>query len=170
MVTGGLFSGSVLNAVDAKGRVSLPSPMRAVIESRARLSALAGQPIDDKAVSLGRHEKYRCLQGFDGSHLQSLFAKLERKAAGADDEMAALDDLQMAAFSRLETVAFDAGGRMVLSQRTRAKAGIADLAWFLGAGETFQVWAPDRFLADCASMADACDELRDLLAERGITA
>ena len=49
----------------------------------------------------------------------------------------------------------------------RTKGGIEDLALFLGAGETFQIWSPKLFLADKNVPEDMKDIGRFRLEERG---
>lgn len=51
------FRGQALNAVDAKGRVSLPADFRSAIERRAAPAKAEGFPIDDKQVFLGEDEE-----------------------------------------------------------------------------------------------------------------
>jgi MraZ protein len=50
----------------------------------------------------------------------------------------------------------------------RAKGDIADLALFLGAGETFQIWNPKLFLRDKRVPEDLKDIARFRLEERGV--
>lgn len=167
------FLGSVLNAVDAKGRVSLPSDFRAVIDRRARTAAAAGNTLDEKTISIGEHEKNGCLQAFDATYAANLFRQLQQRVAAqaADaDQMSALDDASADAFGAMQPVSFDSAGRMVLSAQLRATAGIRDLAFFVGSGQTFQIWDPMRFLEEQADKARVCRTLKFLLSERGITA
>ncbi len=162
------FLGNALNAVDAKGRVSLPSDFRAVIERRARAAAATGNVLDAKTVSIGEHEKHGCLQAFDATYAAALFRQLQQRVADAEDQMAALDDAQADAFGAMLPVSFDSAGRMVLSAQLRATAGIRDLAFFVGSGQTFQIWNPERYLEEQADKARVCRTLRFLLSERGI--
>jgi len=167
------FLGNALNAVDAKGRVSLPSDFRGVIERRARAAAATGNVLDSKTVSIGEHEKHGCLQAFDATYAGVLFAQLRQRVAQAAvdaDQMAALDDAQADAFGAMLPVSFDAAGRMVLSAQLRATAGIRDLAFFVGSGQTFQIWNPQRYLEEQADKARVCRTLRFLLSERGVAA
>ena len=46
-----LFQGSALNAVDGKGRVSVPAFLRSVIERRG----------DARSITLAAHESFPCL-------------------------------------------------------------------------------------------------------------
>src|SRR3954453_5089279 len=49
-----LFQGSALNAVDAKGRVSIPSFLRSVIARRG----------DARTITLAKHEACPCLSAY----------------------------------------------------------------------------------------------------------
>lgn len=163
------FLGSALNAVDAKGRVSLPSDYRGIIDRRARVAAAAGNALDEKTISLGEHESHPCLQAFDATYTSILFKQLQRRVEGMEgvDAMTALDDAQADAFGAMSPVSFDAGGRMVLSPLLRSIAGINDLAFFVGAGQTFQIWSPQRYLETQGDKKRNCRNLEFLLAERG---
>lgn len=165
MEIGDFFHGGILNAVDAKGRVSIPSAFRDVITRRA---TAAGIP-DDKIVKIGQHEKFDCLQAFDGTYSRTLYEKIERRVAdsGAADMMSALDEAQLDAFGSVQDVGYDGSGRMVLSPLLRAISGIGDLAFFVGAGETFQIWHPDTFRAANADKPRIIRMLDFLMAERG---
>jgi MraZ protein len=59
-----LFNGSALSAVDAKGRLSVPSFIRGVIERRS----------DAKAVVIGVHEVSPCLNAYDRGYAKILYA------------------------------------------------------------------------------------------------
>lgn len=159
------FHGGMLNAVDAKGRVSLPSAFRSVIDRRASRD---GQG-DDKIVKIGQHEKYDCLQAFDATYSRRLYEKIAKRVeeGEAADSMSALDEAQLEAFGSVNDVSYDGGGRMVLSPLLRAVSGIEDLAYFVGAGETFQIWNPEAFRAVHADKPRLIRTLDFLLAERG---
>ena len=63
-----LFQGSALNAVDAKGRVSIPAFLRGVIERRG----------DARTIVLAKHEAFPCLSAYDPAYAALKHAKLER--------------------------------------------------------------------------------------------
>ena len=73
----------------------------------------------------------------------------------------------MLAFGSTEEVAYDSGGRIILPPMMRRKGGIEDLALFIGAGETFQIWNPQRFLDSPDVHEDMKDIARYRLEERG---
>lgn len=163
------FHGGILNAVDAKGRVSLPATFRSVIDRRTRRNALPGEQPDEKIVMIGQHEKFDCLQAFDVTFSRKLYEKIEARVAAMDgvDVMSAMDEAQLEAFGSASDVGYDAGGRMVLSPMLRAIAGIEDLAYFVGAGETFQIWNPQAFRAAHADKPRLIRTLDFLMSERG---
>ena len=63
-----LFQGSALNAVDAKGRVSVPAFLRSVIERRG----------DARTIVLAKHDNFACLSAYDPAYAALKHAKLER--------------------------------------------------------------------------------------------
>ena len=72
------------------------------------------------------------------------------------------------AFAATEEVPYDSSGRIVLPPMMRRKGEIEDLALFLGAGETFQIWNPTLFLDDPTIPEDMKDIARFRLEERGL--
>jgi MraZ protein len=158
-----LFQGSALNAVDAKGRVSVPAFLRSVIERRG----------DAKTIVLAKHESFPCLSAYDPAYAALKHSKLERLFEKEEGNPAAALDYQqrnLMAFAATEEVPYDSSGRIVLPPMMRKKGGIEDLALYLGTGETFQIWNPRLFLADKNIPEDLKDIARYRLEERGMGA
>ena len=158
-----LFQGSALNAVDGKGRVSVPAFLRSVIERRG----------DARTIVLAKHESFPALSAYDPGYAALKHSKLERlfeKQEG--DPNAGLDYQQrnLMAFAASEEVPYDSSGRVLLPPMMRSKGEIEDLALFLGAGETFQIWNPKLFLKDPRVPEDMKDIARFRLEERGLGA
>src|SRR5687768_3692260 len=63
-----LFQGSALNAVDAKGRVSVPAFLRQVIERRG----------DARTIVLAKHDAFPALSAYDPAYAALKHQKLER--------------------------------------------------------------------------------------------
>jgi len=148
-----LFTGCALSAVDAKGRLSVPSSIRAVIERRS----------DAKAVVIGAHETAPCLNAYDRGYGRFLYTENERRrlaeeAAGGD--LAAHHVRARRTFGPTEDVPYDPSGRIILPQMMRRRGRIEDLALFVGIGGTFEIWNP--YLA----IESGDDELRELAAYR----
>ena len=155
-----LFQGSALNAVDAKGRVSIPAFLRSVIERRG----------DARTITLAKHENFPCLTAYDPAYAALKHAKLERLMEKEETNPDAGLDYQrrnLMAFAATEEVPYDSSGRILMPPMMRMKGKIEDLALFLGTGETFQVWNPDLLLADPNIPDDLKDIARFRLSEKG---
>jgi len=158
-----LFQGSALNAVDAKGRVSVPAFLRSVIERRGGA----------KTIVLAKHESFPCLSAYDPAYAALKHSKLERLFEKEEGNPAAALDYQqrnLMAFAATEEVPYDSSGRIVLPPMMRRKGGIEELALYLGTGETFQIWNPRLFLKDKNIPEDLKDIARYRLEERGLGA
>ena len=158
-----LFQGSALNAVDAKGRVSVPAFLRAVIEKRG----------DARTIVLAKHNSFPALSAYDPAFAAMRHAKLERlleKEETSPDAELEYQRRNMMAFAATEETPYDSSGRIVLPPMMRRKGGIEDLALFLGTGETFQIWNPKLFLGDARIPEDMKDIARFRLEERGLGA
>ena len=158
-----LFQGSALNAVDAKGRVSIPAFLRGVIERRG----------DARTIVLAKHETFACLSAYDPAYAALKHAKLERLLEKEETGPAAQLEYQqrnLMAFAATEEVPYDSSGRILFPPMMRRKGAIGDLALFLGTGETFQIWNPQALLDD----PNVPDDLKDIalfrLEERGASA
>ena len=157
-----LFQGSALNAVDAKGRVSVPAFLRQVIERRG----------DARNIVLAKHDAFKALSAYDPAYAALKHAKLERLAEKTETDPAselAYARRTMMAFGATEEVPYDSSGRVLLPPMMRAKGGIEELALFIGVGETFQIWNPKLFLADPNIPDDMKDIARFRLDERGVS-
>lgn len=158
-----LFQGSALNAVDAKGRVSVPSFLRSVIERRG----------DSRTIVLAKHEAFPALSAYDPAYAALKHAKLERlleKEETNPDADLEYQQRNLMAFAATEEVPYDPSGRIVLPPMMRRKGDIQELALFLGAGETFQIWNPKLFLKDPRVPEDMKDIARFRLEEKGLKA
>ncbi|WP_294389529.1 hypothetical protein [uncultured Sphingomonas sp.] len=166
------FLGNALNAVDAKGRVSLPSSYRSTIEKRQQRERPAGSDMPvEKVVTFLVHPDRPCLLGFDNSVASLIIEGLEKRRAAAaaaeSDDIFGMHEADLGAFSATWTVTYDPDGRMVLPGFLRDKAGITDLAFFLPAGRTFEVWAPALFaMQQDPRLAAAQEQLAYLIGER----
>jgi MraZ protein len=155
-----LFQGSALNAVDGKGRVSIPSFLRSVVERRG----------DAKTIVLAKHENFPCLSAYDPAYAALKHAKLERlleKEETSPDAQLEYQQRNLMAFAATEEVPYDSSGRIVFPPMMRRKGQIGELALFLGTGETFQIWNPQLLLDDKRIPEDLKDVARFRLEERG---
>ena len=156
-----LFQGSALNAVDAKGRVSIPAFLRSVVERRG----------DARTIVLAKHDSFPCLSAYDPAYAALMHGKLERlleKQETSPEAQLEYQQRNLMAFGATEEVPYDSSGRILFPPMMRRKGGIEELALFLGAGETFQIWNPTVLLGDARVPGDLKDIVRFRLEERGI--
>jgi MraZ protein len=129
------FQGSALNAVDAKGRLSVPAFVRSVIERRS----------DARAIVVGAHEIAPCLTAYGRSYARNLYEDMERRRLVDEQKEGALEDHYARArrrFGMTEDVPYDPSGRIVLPPMMRRKGRIEDLVLFVGVGGTVEIWNP----------------------------
>ena len=129
------FQGSALNAVDAKGRLSVPAFVRNVIERAS----------DARAIVIGAHEVSPCLTAYGRNYARSIYREIERKRLAEEDRGGTAQDhyaRARRAFGMTEDVPYDTSGRIVLPPMMRRKGGIEDLALFVGVGGTVEIWNP----------------------------
>jgi MraZ protein len=153
------FTGRWLNMVDAKGRVSLPAPLRKVIGSRTP---------EVKAAMLARHEFDQAIAGYDRAYLKRVHELLQRQVDRELDNMSGGRSRFAAAgnaFGSVEEAAIDGSGRIILPPGLRRRAAIGDSAIFVGVGETFEIWGLEVALAS-RERPDIRDFAEELLAER----
>ena len=144
-----LFEGCAVQGVDPKGRVAVPADFRSAIE---RIAA-------DRIIVVSRHPDLPCLRGYDTNWSKTRFARLDGREAAAEDGRPMAREKERA-FGPVDRATFDASGRFVLSGYFKAKAQIRDWAFFVGAGRSFNIWAPE-LLATCP---DVDDDTRDMCA------
>lgn len=150
-----LFVANYTCRLDAKGRVSIPAPFRAVL-ARDGFSGLYCYPsLDQPAIDAGGHG---LLTEIDG---------LIRRYAPYSAER---EELLVALYGRSETLKFDGEGRIVLSEMLKAHAGIGDAATFVGLGRRFQIWEPERFRAQLDKATKAVRALTGTLGIQHSTA
>ena len=123
------FFGTFTNKIDAKGRVSVPAPFRAVLQARG-LTSVAIHPSLFEA----------CLEGAGFDRFDNLLQGTKDAFVGAAADEAA--DLIM---GELRDLALDGDGRIVLPDEFIAKAQLTDQATFVGQGWKFQIWKPTAF-------------------------
>ncbi len=125
------FRGSALNAVDVKGRLSVPAFIRQKIERRS----------DEKVLVLSLHPEFQCLVGYDSNHSAVMYDRAETRLGDNPDPFAELD-MQAGIFAGTSDVPYDTSGRILMPPRLKRRADIDDLAMFIGMGAEFQIWNP----------------------------
>jgi MraZ protein len=145
------FVSTFINKIDAKGRVSVPASFRAIIER----DGYAGGGI-------------YCYPSLDAPALdaggQRLADNIDRLLDGLPDYSDERDELSVALYGDVHTLAIDQDGRIVLPEALRAHAGLSTHVAFVGLGRKFQMWEPARFEARRASAREKVRDHRRLFA------
>ena len=120
-----IFVGTHLNRIDRKGRVSVPAGFRAVL----------GKDTMFYAFPSFLHLAIECR---GEAFMEALNTQVGDLAAFSDEQ----DSLAEAIFAVSHALPFDPEGRVVLPEKLREHAGIADQVAFVGKGKAFQIWEP----------------------------
>ena len=121
---------TVLNKVDAKGRVSLPSDYRAIVKETG------------SEIVCYRSLSAPCVEGC----LEDLLDKLATQMEDSLDFFSETqDDLTNLVFGDAKRYPFDSTGRIMLSEKLLKHAEIKDSAVFVGKGRKFQIWNPKNW-------------------------
>jgi len=132
------------NRLDAKGRVSIPAPFRAVLAVDGFDGLYCCPTLDRQAVDAGGN-RFRA----------SIRSVLQNFEPFSEDH----EYLSTTLVGESEILKIDQDGRVVLSEAIKDHAGIADRVTFVGQGYKFQIWEPDRFIA---YREEAKNRLRDI--------
>lgn len=141
------FLSTYQGKLDGKGRVLVPAPFRAVLEAD-RFSGLLTYPaLDLPALECGGNALLREIDG--------LIARYPSHSEIRDLVATAL-------LGGAETLRMDPEGRISFPDRFAEHAGISAGLVFVGMGDRFRIWEPNRF---SAHIAEANAKLRQLRAE-----
>ena len=144
-----LFVAHFSNRVDAKGRVSIPAPFRAVLTRDGFEGLFVTPSLDADALDCGGN-----------ALLREIADLIERQPPYSPER----DLFSTALYGRSETLKVDGEGRMVLSDTIRDHARITGEVTFVGQGQKFQIWEPSRFRAH---LEEATLRLRALRTQHG---
>ena len=129
------FVSTFTNKIDAKGRVSVPAPFRAVLER--------------DGFSSGDLRGIYCYPSLDAPALDAggerLAQKIDGLLAGLPDYSDERDELSVALYGDVQVLSLDGDGRIVVPESLRAHAGLDAAVTFVGLGDKFQMWEPGRF-------------------------
>ena len=147
------FVSTFTNKIDAKGRVSIPAPFRAVLEhdrygGGAIASVYCYPSLDAPALDAGG---------------ERLARKIDGLLSGLPDYSDERDELSVALYGDVQILSLDQDGRIVLPEKLRAHAGLGPEVAFVGLGEKFQMWEPGRFEQRRQRAREKVDAHRKLL-------
>jgi MraZ protein len=154
------FTGTTVNKIDKKGRVSVPPSFRSNLEVRVPVPPAAdGQPAGFTTVvrfHVRPSADGAAIDGVTDEYLDDVQRRVDAMPMNAPERNA----LELREFSMTVTVQADPEGRVVIPKYLLDDAGIGEDVAFVGLGSRFQLWEP----ATLHSVRSA-----QLAANRGLT-
>ncbi len=149
------FRGESHHKVDTKGRVSIPASFRRVLES----SDPNWQPGDNPELVIvyGDHRR-KYLECYTMEAIDEVDAKIDALQRGSVQRKM----LQRMFHGQSFPTNVDETGRLVLPVKLRNKIDLEGEAFFIAAGDTFQIWKPETYEAEeLATTEEWLDDLPD---------
>lgn len=143
-----LFLDTIINKVDAKGRVSLPADYRAIVKEL------------DSEIVCYRSLTAPCIEGCTEDLLEKLATEIENSTDFFSETQ---DDLTNLIFGDAKRYTFDSTGRIMLSEKLLKHAGITDSAVFVGKGRKFQIWSEKNWQKEEARIREKIKNNRPTL-------
>lgn len=128
-----VYTSTFTNKVDSKGRVSVPASFRALATEEGFAGIFAYPSLEQPAI--------------DASG-QDYFGRLAEAVDDLPPFSAEREAFSTAIFGQSHQLAFDGDGRITLPERLIVAGGLNDSVVFVGLGQFFRLWSPDRFAAE----------------------
>jgi len=142
------FRGESHHKVDAKGRVSIPASFRRVLE--------AGDPdwtdgLNPNLVIVYGDHRRNYLECYTMEAIDEVDGQIAALPRGSMERRM----LQRLFHGQSFPTNVDETGRLVLPAKLRQKIDLENEAFFIAAGDTFQIWKPETYEADELSKTEA---------------
>lgn len=125
-----LFLSTYVNKVDKKGRVSVPAQYRAVLSNQN----FAGVIIYNSFVN-------DCIEASSMERIEKISESIDLLDPFSNER----DAFATTILGSSVQLAFDGEGRILLPSYLIEEIGIMDKAVFVGKGQTFEIWNPEKF-------------------------
>ena len=123
-----MFLATIINNLDAKGRVSVPADFRVAAEHDAFNGIIIWPALNGGPFYEGAGYGYSL-------HMQSVMRALPLYSKERDA-------LQNALFGEARKLSFDSNGRVTVPKDILERIGAEGEIAFVGQGDSFQIWAP----------------------------
>ncbi len=150
------FRGESHHKVDSKGRVSIPASFRRVLEAEDPNWTPEKSP--ELVIVYGDHRR-KYLECYTMNAIDEVDRKIDAMPRGTPERKM----LQRLFHGQSFPTTVDDTGRLVLPAKLRAKIDLEGEAFFIAAGDTFQIWKPETYEQEEAARAEAwLEELGDV--------
>ncbi|MCH9753788.1 MAG: cell division/cell wall cluster transcriptional repressor MraZ [Alphaproteobacteria bacterium] len=124
-----LFLSTFVNKIDKKGRVSVPSSFRALLNQ------------DFSGVIVYESISNKCIEACSLERIKKLSDGID-ELDPYSDERDAFSSIILGGSVKLS---FDSEGRVMLPENLIKFANLTDRACFVGKGKTFEIWDPKKY-------------------------
>jgi MraZ protein len=135
------FRGEGLQKVDSKGRVSIPALFRRVVQA---CDPSWTEGLAPELVIVYGDTRREFLECYTIEAIEEVDAKIDALPRGSVGRKT----LERLFHGQSFPTSIDETGRLVLPSKLRQKIGIDKEAYFIAAGDTFQIWNPETYEAD----------------------
>lgn len=142
------FRGESHHKVDTKGRVSIPALFRRVLEAEDPNWRDGDNP---ELVIVYGDDRRKYLECYTVNAIDEVDAKIDALPRGSVQRQM----LQRLFHGQSFPTSVDETGRLVLPAKLRQKIGLSGEAFFIAAGDTFQVWNPETYESEELSRTEA---------------
>jgi len=150
-----VFRGESHHKVDSKGRVTIPACYRRVLEASDPNWREGDNP--ELVIVYGDHRK-KHLDCYTIEAIEEVDAKIASLPRGSKERKV----LQRLFHGQSFPTNVDETGRLVLPAKLRRKISLEAEAFFISAGDTFQIWKPETYETEELAATEAyLDELDD---------
>ena len=132
------FRGESHHKVDTKGRVSIPASFRRVLEAGDPNWQSGDSP--ELVIVYGDHRR-KYLECYTMEAIDEVDAKIDALPRGSMERKM----LQRLFHGQSFPTNVDETGRLVLPTKLRSKIDLDKEAFFIAAGDTFQIWKPETY-------------------------
>lgn len=149
------FRGESQHKVDTKGRVSIPASFRRVLEAADPNWKSGENP--ELVIVYGDHRR-NYLECYTMDAIDEVDAKIDALPRGSMERKM----LQRLFHGQSFPTNVDETGRLVLPAKLRSKIELDGEAFFIAAGDTFQIWKPETYETEELAKTEAwLDDLPD---------
>jgi MraZ protein len=147
-----LFLSTFPKKIDKKGRVSVPSSFRTVVEGEAFGGIVVYQSFINP-----------CIEACAMSRIEALLERIEMLDPFSEEH----DAFAATLLGGSQQLAFDGEGRVMLPPELLQAAGIDEEMVFVGKGKTFEMWEPKAYAVHAEASRKLAFSRRDLLRAGG---
>jgi MraZ protein len=134
-----LFLSTYTNNLDKKSRVSIPASFRAALSGESFAGIIAYPSIKNPCIEACGLERIK---------------ELSRLIENLDPYSTERDAFETIILGRATQISFDSEGRVILPKELADYANIDTQASFVGKGQVFEIWNPDKFKEHCEKAKD----------------